>query len=341
VVGGETVTGTALGPLIHSFFLDHLVTVKGLRPASARSYRDTIRLLLCFVAEQKRTKITKLDVADLTFEQVLGFLRYLENDRHNHVRTRNQRLAALHTLFDYIAGREPQMLATCQQVVAIPMKRTAPAETHFLERDEVQALLRTLPRTGRLAVRDHALLLFLYNTGARAQEVADLRVGHLELGDTAVVRLHGKGDKWRTCPLWRQTAQLLETLLDATHEPPTADAPVFCSSTGEVLTRFGIYKIVRRHAGQLDDARTNRKVSPHIFRHTAAVHLLEAGVEVNVIRGWLGHADLTTTNRYAEINTRAKIEALRNTEPPGASAGPRPRPVWRSDESLLNWLASL
>ena len=330
-----------LGPLVHSFFLDHLVTAKGLRPASVRSYRDTIRLLLCFVAEQKKTKITKLAVEDLTFEQVLGFLRHLEDDRHNHTRTRNQRLAALHTLFDYIAGREPQMLATCQQVTAIPMKRAAPAATHFLERDEMQALLRHLPRTGRLALRDHALLMFLYNTGARAQEVADLRAGHLELGETAVVRLHGKGDKWRTCPLWRQTAQLLTELLDVFNEPRTAQTPVFRSAAGQALTRFGIYKIVRRHAGHLDDPRTNRHVSPHIFRHTAAVHLLEAGVEVNVIRGWLGHADLTTTNRYAEINTRAKIEALRNTEPPGTSVGSRAHPIWRSDESLLNWLSSL
>ena len=335
-------TGTRpLGPLVHSFFLDHLVTVKGLRPASIRSYRDTIRLLLCFIAEQKGTKITKLGLEDLSFERVLGFLRYLEDSRHNHVRTRNQRLAALHTLFDYIAGREPEMLGICQQVAAIPMKRAAPAETHFLERDEVQALLRGLPRTGRLALRDHTLLLFLYNTGARVQEVADLRVGHLELGEAAVVRLHGKGDKWRTCPLWRQTAQLLAELLDTSTEPPTPQAPVFCSAPGQALTRFGIYKIVRRHAGHLDNARTNRTVSPHIFRHTAAMHLLESGVEVNVIRGWLGHADLTTTNRYAEINTRTKIEALRHTEPPSASAGSRPHPIWRSDESLLNWLSSL
>ena len=330
-----------LGPLVHSFFLDHLVTVKGLRPASMRSYRDTIRLLLCFVAEQQRTKITKLNVQDLSFERVLGFLAYLENDRRNHVRTRNQRLAALHILFDYIATREPEMLDTCQRVRAIPMKRAAPAETHFLERDEVEALLRHLPRTGRLALRDQTLLLFLYNTGARAQEVADLRAGNLELGENATVRLHGKGDKWRTCPLWHQTATQLAELLDASHEPPAADALVFASVIGDALTRFGIYKIVRRHAGHLDDARTDRRVSPHIFRHTAAVHLLEAGVEINVIRGWLGHADLTTTNRYAEINTKAKMAALRTTEPPGTSAGSRPRPAWRSDESLLNWLSSL
>jgi integrase/recombinase XerD len=328
-----------LGPLIHSFFLDHLVTVKGLRPASIRSYRDTIRLLLCFVAQDKRTKITKLTVEDLSFERVLGFLRYLENERGNHARTRNQRLAAVHTLFGYIACREPEMLAVCQRVAAIPMKRTAPAETHFLERDEVEQLFRRLPSSGRLALRDRALLLFLYNTGARVQEVAELRAGHLDLEAPAVVRLHGKGDKWRTCPLWSQTAQLLTELL----RPPNArtDQPLFRSATGQPLTRFGIYKIVRRHTKQLDERRAERRVSPHTFRHTAAVHLLEAGVEVNVIRGWLGHADLTTTNRYAEINTKAKIEALRNTEPPGASEASRTRPAWRSDEALLNWLSSL
>jgi site-specific recombinase XerD len=330
-----------LGPVVHSFFVDHLVTVKGLRPASVRSYRDTIRLLLGFVATDKGTKITKLSLEDLSFDRMLGFLRYLEDDRGNHIRTRNQRLAALHTLFEYIASREPEMLGVCQQVAAIPMKRAAPAETHFLERDEVESLFRQLPRTGRLAVRDRSLLLFLYNTGARAQEVADLRVGHLKLDDGALVRLHGKGDKWRTCPLWQQTAALLTELIGSSDKPTKTDMPVFRSGTGDALTRSGIYKIVRRHVGHLDDVRAGRRVSPHIFRHTAAVHLLEAGVEVNVIRGWLGHADLTTTNRYAEINTKAKIEALRNTEPPGASEGSRPRPAWRSDEALLNWLSSL
>ncbi len=332
---------TPLGPVVHSFFVDHLIAVKGLRPATVRSYRDTIRLFLCFVASDKKVKITKLRLEDLNFESCLGFLRYLEGDRHNHVRTRNQRLAVLHTLFEYIASREPEMLGICQRVAAIPAKRAAPAETHYLERDEIEALFRDLPQSGRLALRDRGLLLFLYNTGARVQEVADLRVGHVDLGEAGLVRLHGKGDKWRTCPLWRETTVLLDQLLITSNRPCAADAPVFTSATGAPLTRFGIYKIVRRHVGHLDDARSERRVSPHLFRHTAAVHLLEAGVEVNVIRGWLGHADLTTTNRYAEINTRAKIEALRNTEPPGSSLGSRSRPVWRSDESLLDWLSSL
>ncbi len=310
--------------------------IEGLRPATVRSYRDTIRLFLSFLAADKGCKITRLSLADLTFDRVVRFLRHLEVDRGNHVRTRNQRLAALHTLFEYIAGRSPEMLAVCQRVAAIPMKRVAPPETRFLERDEVEQLLRRLPRDGRLALRDRSLLLFLYNTGARVQEAADLRAGHLDLGEHPVVRLHGKGDKWRTCPLWQQTAELLSSLL----EPAGPAAPVF-SARGQPLTRFGIYKIVRRHAAGLDDPRTGRTVSPHVFRHTAAVHLLEAGVEVNVIRGWLGHADLSTTNRYAEINTRTKLAALRAVEPPGTSAASRTKVIWRSDESLLNWLASL
>jgi integrase/recombinase XerD len=341
-MGGDAMTSETsppLGVILQSFFVDHLIVVKGLRPASVRSYRDTIRLLLTFAAADKGCRITRLSLDDLSFERIVGFLRHLEDDRHNHVRTRNQRLAAIHALFDYIATRSPEMLGVCQRVAAIPMKRAAPAETHFLERDEVDGLLRRLPTVGRLALRDRALVLFLYNTGARVQEVADLRVEHLDLGEHPLVRLHGKGDKWRTCPLWRQTAELLRALLDS--EPGSdARAPVFAAS-GRALTRSGIYKIVRRHTSDLDDPRTGRRVTPHIFRHTAAVHLLEAGVEVNVIRGWLGHADLITTNRYAEINTRAKLAALLATEPPGSSAGSRAMPIWRSDQTLLDWLASL
>jgi len=329
-----------LGPLLHSFFVDHLITVKGLRPTSVRSYRDTIRMFLQFAAADKHCKITRLALGDLTFERVVGFLKHLEVDRGNHIRTRNQRLAAVHCLFEYIAGRAPEKLIVCQRVAAVPMKRVAPAETRFLERDEVQDLVRNLPRDGRLALRDQALILFLYNTGARVQETADLRIEHLDLGDQPLVRLHGKGDKWRTCPLWDHTASLLASLLQSMNPPPTPKTPVFCAH-GQPLTRFGIYKIVRRHGTRFDNPRTARRVSPHIFRHTAAVHLLEAGVEVNVIRGWLGHADLTTTNRYAEINTKTKLAALRATELSDSTEASRTNPIWRTDETLLHWLASL
>lgn len=333
-------TTVPLGSLIHSFFTDHLVTIRGLRPASIHSYRDTVQLLLLYAAREQRTKITKLTLANLTFDTVQGFLRYLEAERGNHIRTRNQRLAVLHSLFEYIATREPTMLDVCQRVQAIPMKRVAPAETHYLERDEIESLFAELPTEGRFAVRDRALLMFLYNTGARAQEVADLRTDHLNLDEVPLVRLHGKGDKWRTCPLWQRTATLLCELTD-THDLQSLPRPVFIAANGEGLTRSGIYKIVRRHAGHFDNPVTGRRIGPHLFRHTAAMHLLEAGVDINVIRGWLGHVDLSTTNRYAEINTRTKIEALKHTEPPIISAESRQHAVWRTDENLLNWLSSL
>lgn len=331
---------SSLGALVQSFFLD-LVCVKGLRPASVRSYRDTLRLFLAFVAADKQSRITALRLEDLTFERVLTFLKYLEAERGNHIATRNQRLAALHCLYDYIASRDPQVLAVCQRVAAIPRKRVAPPQTHYLEKDEVEALLRGLPREGRHALRDRALVLFLYNTGARVSEVADLRVSDLDLGAHPTVRLHGKGDKWRTCPLWQQTAGLLRDLTTAAPNPPDGGVRAVFTSSGRPLTRSGVYKVVRRHAAGLDDARTGRQVSPHTFRHTAAIHLLESGVEVNVIRGWLGHVDLSTTNRYAEINTKTKLAALEATQPPDASGVPRTAPIWRSDETLLKWLASL
>lgn len=338
-------TTPALGALVHSFFVDHLQAQKGLRPASVRSYRDALRLFLGFVSRDARRPITRLSPQDLTCERVRQFLQHLESERHNHIRTRNQRLAALHTFFEYLAHRMPEMLGVGEQVTAIPVKRVAPPETRFLDRDEVAALLRGIPAAGRCAARDRALLLFLYNTGARAQEVSELRVRNLDLNPPPRVHLHGKGDKWRVCPLWAETARQLQLLIQRDGPPASPDDPVFVSRPGRPLTRFGIYKIVRRSSSRLmTSSRSSPKasISPHILRHTAAVHLLESGVEINVVRGWLGHASLETTNRYAEITLRTKAEALRTCEPPVENPESAPRRfVWRDDETLLNWLKSL
>lgn len=336
-------TMPGLGPILYSFFVDHLATARGLRPASIQSYRDVLRLFLLFVSSNTHRKITRLTLADLTFDRVLAFLAHLETVRLNQVRTRNQRLALLHTFFDYLGARVPEMVAVSQRVAAIPRKRVAPPETQFLEREEIATLFSSLPLQGRHAQRDRALILFMYNTGARVQEVADLCVGNLDLDGRPRVRLHGKGDKWRVCPLWADTAQQLGALLAARRLPPAPNAPVFTSSNGRPLTRFGLYKIIRRLTARIDEKEGRpHHVSPHVFRHTTAVHLLESGVEVNVIRGWLGHVSLETTNRYAEIDIRAKEEALRLCEPPSESSAEFPRkPVWRGDETLLTWLDSL
>lgn len=327
-----------LGRILYSFFEDYLRVQKGMRPASVKGYRDAIRLFLHFVAKERGCRISKLSFSDLTHERVIKFLRYLEENRGNQVRSRNHRLTVLRVFFDYVATRIPEMLSEAGRVTAIPTKRAKPPETHFLSREEIHAIFSNLSATGRFSLRDHALLLLLYNTGARVQEVADICVSNLQLSAQPCIHLHGKGDKWRICPLWTETANLLKQLLKENHL--AEDNPVF-TSHGKSLTRFGIYKIVRRHTKQLTIGSTSRQVSPHIFRHTTAVHLLEAGVEINVIRGWLGHVSLDTTNRYAEITLRMKEEALRICEPPISSEGFPRRPVWRDDENLLKWLDSL
>lgn len=332
-----------LGALVHDFFLDHLVEQKGLRQSSVRSYRDTLRLFLPFVATAVQRPISRLQLEDLGLDRVLAFLRHLEQDRQNRAPTRNQRLAALRTFFEYLGHRAPEILHICQQVAAIPTKRTPLPETHFLDRDQVQSLFARLPDDGRLAQRDRTLLLFLYNTGARVQEVADLRIEHLVLERPPHVRLCGKGGKWRHCPLWQETAAQLARLIGQ-RRTPDPQAAVFLSATGQPLTRFGIYKRVRQLTADLvtsGSAGRPHPVTPHVWRHTAAVHLLEAGVDINVIRGWLGHASLDTTNRYAEITMRLKTEAMKLCAPAGSDSPCSRQASWQNDPSLLDWLTTL
>jgi site-specific recombinase XerD len=333
----------SVGQTIFAFFEDYLKTQKGLRPGSIRSYRDTIKLFLMHVAATRRRPITRLTLEDLSSERVLDFLRMIETTRKNRVSTRNQRLAALHTFYRYLAVHYPEMLAEAERVEAIPSKRTAPPQTHYLERDEIEELFHTLPKHGALALRDRTLFMVLYNTGARVQEVADLSGADVDLNGPLRVRLHGKGDKWRSCPLWPETAELLKELMRCSHG--NQSSPLFISRQGKSLTRFGIYTIVKRHTSHLRihlRDKSWRGISPHVIRHSTAVGLLEQGVEVNVIRAWLGHVNLDTTNRYAEITLRTKQAAVAALLPPvDTSEALRPNSEWHKDEGLMKWLNSL
>ena len=256
---------------------------------------------------------------------------------------RPARLAALRTFYRYLAVHHSEMLAEAERVEAIPTKRTPPPETRYLERDEIDKLFTTLPKEGSLALRDRALLILLYNSGARAQEIADLRVGDVDLVEPLRVRLHGKGDKWRSCPLWPQTVKALKQL--ETVHCRDKNAPLLTSRQHKSLTRFGIYKLVKRHTVTLRPTPPDAKrcgVSPHVFRHSIAVRLLEEGIDENVIRGWLGHVSLDTTHRYAEITLRTKQAAVAACLPPdGLLEIPRPNAGWRKDEELMKWLNSL
>jgi site-specific recombinase XerD len=331
-----------VGNLVYQFFEHHLKAEKGLASTSIRSYRDGIRLFLLFLARENRRPISKLRLSDLSADNVRAFLTHLEAERGNGIRARNHRLAMLHTFFAYAGGQEPMVLPEAERVAAIPRKRAQPAATYYLERDDVERLFDKLPRGGKLAIRDKALLMFLYNTGARATEVIGLIVDQLVLTSSPRVNLHGKGDKWRTCPLWPETARLLGEMLRSRRQPATSESPVFLSNVGKPLTRFGLYKLVRRHGSDIRIGNGQRSISPHVWRHTTAVHLLESGVDVNVIRGWLGHVSLDTTNRYAEISIRMKQEALEACQVLATSSvGPPRKPVWQSEPKLLEWLAGL
>ncbi|HKD60433.1 MAG TPA: tyrosine-type recombinase/integrase [Terracidiphilus sp.] len=332
-----------LGAILESFFSDYLKLQRGLRPNSIKSYADAWRLFLQFAAEASGKKVTQLGLNDLHADAVSDFLASLEDRRHNAPQSRNQRLAAIRTFFNYVGRRFPDRLGQAQRVTTIPRKRAQSAETVFLERDEIERTLARLPAPSGL--RDRTLLLFLYNTGARVQEAAGLRVNDIHLDPNPRAHLHGKGDKWRVCPLWTETAVLLQQLLSKHAGGAVPDRPVFTNSRGIALTRFGIYKIVRRYTADIVKRGSDgqpRRVSPHTWRHSTAVHLLEAGVEVNVIRAWLGHASLEITNRYAEITLRMKQAALEKCSAPEVREERIPRtPKWQSDTALLHWLQSL
>lgn len=332
---------TPLGPVLFAFFIDHLQTQKGLRPASVHSYRDTLKLFLQFVASELRQPVSRLSLEALESDRVLSFLQALEQVRHNHIHSRNQRLAALRTFYRFVAARHPLMLSHAERVERIAIKRSPAPETYCFDHEQIKRLFAHLSTSSRYAQRDRALLMLLYNTGSRAQEVADLRARDVDLIEPMRVRLHGKGDKWRVCPLWPETASLLRELDSVRVQE--LDQPLFASRLHRPLTRFGIYKLVKRHCEDLISQHDPpMRVSPHVFRHTTAVHLLEAGVDVNVIRGWLGHVSLATTYRYTEISLRMKQAAVALCSPPlDSSAAPRPSVHWRQDQDLLKWLHTL
>jgi site-specific recombinase XerD len=332
----------SLPSAIQSFFLEYLPRQKGLQSSTIRSYRDSLRLFLIFVADVNRIGVSELTFEHLGYAAVQDFLNDIEVKRGNTISTRNQRLTALHVFYEYLGRTTPEILPTSAKVAAIPMKRCPRPEMKFLARDEVEALFACIPTQDRLSQRDRALLLLLYNTGARVSEVAQLKVGQLDLKSPARVRLLGKGSKWRTCPLWSQTTKALQSVLDERPEDLSPDAPVFVGVAQEGMTRFGIYKRIRHYA-KLWEASTMASspihVTPHVFRHTTAVHLLESGVEINVIRGWLGHVNLETTNRYAEITLRMKAEALKLCEPVAVTGARKSK--WRDDSAMMAWLSSL
>ncbi len=332
-----------MGPFVRRFLLEELVADRNLTRNTQKSYRDGIRLLFDFVADRHSTDPTRVTVEQIDADVVRGFLAHLEEDRGNSIATRNQRLAALHSLFRFIGRLVPELVDHAAQIQAIPLRRTATPIMPYLDKHEMDALLAVPDRRRAQGRRDYALLLFLYNTGARATEAAQITIADLSLGTSPSARIHGKGRKSRTCPMWARTVKILRALLGARLDGPR-EAPLFLNVRGQPITRYGVHALVARTVNKAAEdvpSLRDKRVSPHTIRHTTAVHLLRAGVEINTIRAWLGHVSLETTNRYAEVDLEMKAKALETCAVHGPDPTPRPSPGWHTDSELMSFLASL
>jgi integrase/recombinase XerD len=327
---------------LQGFFSDHLPRQRGMSPHTIHSYRDSISLLLRFLATQGNKHVSRIDIDDIQAERVAAFLQHLEHTRRNTAATRNTRLAAIHAFFRYVSTRHPVRLEQCQRILGVPFKRTRSRVIEYLEYNEIQAVLNSVVRVTPNGRRDYALLATMFNTGARVQEVIDIRPCDLQLVKPFFVRLIGKGRKERLCPLWGQTMQLLHALLAERGVDATARLPLFLNHRGEPLTRFGVRYILAKYCSRAQETSptlVQKRLHPHSMRHSTAVHLLKSGVDMVTISQWLGHASVTTTNRYTAIDLETKRKAISKAAPPESSESALA--PWRTDASILDWLESL
>jgi site-specific recombinase XerD len=332
----------ALARALYDYFADHLPRLRDMSPHTVCSYRDSLALFLRFVASRGPRSVSELDLDHLGPQEVISFLHYLKEDRHNTPSTSNVRLAAVHSFFRYLAARHPERLEQCQRILGVPFKRAHSRSIEYLEYDEIQAVLAAIERTTPDGRRDYALLATMFNTGARVQEMLDLRACDLQLIKPCHVRLVGKGRKERLCPLWPQTAELLRALLAESASDACSAERLFRNHRGEPLTRFGVRYILAKYCKRARTAMpslSTKRLHPHSMRHSTAVHLLRAGVDLTTISSWLGHASVETTSQYATVDLEMKREAIDKAKPLGQEdvlITP-----WQPDGSLLKWLESL
>lgn len=325
--------------LLHAFFHERMLQQQNASVHTVHSYRDTWRLFLKFVARRRGRTVARLALADLTTDEVSAFLQYTETERGDTIGTRNCRLSALRAFFGFVAEREPTAIAQCSEVLCIPTKRAPTPAPCYLEPEEVTAILAQPDRSTIEGQRDYALLSFLYNTGARIQEALDVCPRAIRFEPPACVRLYGKGRKERLCPLWPETVSLLRGLLQ--RQPRKEDQPIFVNRYGVPLGASGVrYKLAHyvETAARTVPSLASKRVTPHSFRHATAAHLVAAGVDITVIRSWLGHVSLDTTNHYAQANLEAKRKAFESLETP---PGPQRPPSWKTDKGVLAWLDTL
>lgn len=328
---------TMLAPLLEAFFVEHLCNQRRASPNTIAAYRDTFRLVLRFAERQLAERPSALLLRHIDADFVSRFLRHLEEERGNSVRTRNARLAAIRSFFHFVAPREPAHAALAQRVLALPQKRFDRKVVTHLDRDELKAFLDAPDRTTWIGRRDHVLLLVKAQTGMRVSEIVGLRIDQIRWGTGAHIRCEGKGRKERCTPLTRETARALRQWLRERRGSPSG--PVFPSRRGGRLSRDAVEHLVTKYAAiaaRRCASLREKKITPHVLRHTTAVHLLQAGVDCAVIALVLGHEGIETTQIYLEADLSTKDKAL-------ARAGPLPaRPGrYRPGDRLLAFLEEL
>jgi integrase/recombinase XerD len=328
---------TLVGPLLQSFFMEHLCNHKRLSPQTVKSYRDTFRLLLQYLQAKMAKKPSALSIADLDAPVILSFLESLEQQRHNQAQSRNVRLTAIRSFFRLVALRDPTSVGVATRVLAIPLKRIDQHLVGYLTRPEVDAILAANQLTAWSGRRDYALLLSLYNTGARVSEIISLQRSHFRFGVKSFVQFKGKGRKERSVPLWHSTAKALQAWFRELDDSSSAVA--FPNVRGSSLTRDGVNYILQQaveRASASYPSLKNKRVFPHIFRHSCALHLLQSGVDIAVIALWLGHESIQTTHGYIEADLAIKEQALQKLAPAGKTII-----RFKADDALLTFLASL
>jgi site-specific recombinase XerD len=331
---------SSLADLVTAFFTRHLAAERNASAHTITSYRDTFRLLLVHVAQSIGRPVARLTVDDLGPGAILPFLESLEEQRGNSVRTRNARLAAIRSFFAYVASQEPTAAALAQRVLHVPFKKTLGRVLGYLTKDEVAAILAQPDRTVPKGRRDYLVLALLYDTGARVQEVLDLCPADFRLDRLPLVCLTGKGRKQRIVPLLPATAALVRKHIEETTRLPTDLTRLFRNARGEPLTRSGAAFVLdhyRQRAVGHTPTLGRKGISPHSFRHTKAMHMLQAGISPVTITDILGHAHLKTLEAYVQADLEMKRRALETTPTP-VTVGPR---VPRHQPDILHWLEQL
>lgn len=332
---------TNLSIYLSNFLTRYLAGQRNLSPNTIKGYRDVFMLLLQFCRDVKGIAIEKLQLEQIDVALIESFLHYLEKERHCTIRTLNHRLATLHAFFRYVQVEEPSHLLQCQQILAIPLRRFVRPEVHYLSKDHLAALLAQPDTKEPGGRRDAVLLSVLYDTGARVQELIDLTAADVRLDSPAQVRILGKGRKIRIVPLMDNTATLLRNYLHENQldHPEKSAYPLFQNHQGNKFTRVGINYILQKYERKLQAMYPHFKqtISPHTLRHTKGMHLLQGGVSLDVIRDFLGHADIKTTEIYAKANLEMKRAAIEKISP-----APTPKiPAWKENKNILKWLQSL